>query len=66
MSEIEKKRPQQFSNVSESAVQHLTQLIEKYKLSNSNRFVIDSTEKVRSDLKEKMISYLLYAIQELK
>lgn len=66
MSELEKRKLQQFGNISEAGAQQLQRLIEKYKFSNSNRFVIDGTEKVRSDLKEKMISYLLYAIQELK
>lgn len=65
-SETEKRKVAQFGNISEAAGHQLQRLIERYKFSNSNRFVIDGTEKVRSDLKEKMISYLLYAIQELK
>lgn len=52
--------------MSERAAQHLTQLIEIYKFRNCNRFYIDATEKIRSDLKERVVSYLLYAIEELR
>lgn len=65
VSEVEKKK-QQFGNVSDRAQQRIARCISLYRLSNINRFSIEVAEKVRSDFKEKLVHYLLYAIEELR
>lgn len=37
-------------------------LIDVYKFSNWNRFIVDNTEKIRYDFKEKLVMYLLYGL----